>query len=63
MKQLSIYRVIRIDLEYDDTFTDKDAATDNAVSMVVAEAKSNADYNGFVDDVRVTDVVDCGESV
>ncbi len=63
MKQpITLYRVVRIDASYDPSVTSREAAIDEAVSQVVAEARSNAQYNGEQDGVEVIDVTDCGES-
>lgn len=65
MKQLfTIYRVIRIDGQFD---TDKTESAEDAVAeamtQVISEALSNAQYNGEVNSVQITDITDCGESV
>lgn len=65
MKQLfTIYRVIRIDGQFD---TDKTESAEDAVAeamtQVISEALSNAQYNGEVNGVQITDITDCGESV
>lgn len=62
-KQFTAYRVIRIDGTYDTNETDLETAIEDAVEMVIAEAKSNALYNGEQDGVSVEDVTDCGESI
>ena len=59
----SIYRVVRIDGTYDADQKSLNEAADEAISMVIAEAKSNALYNGEQDGVSVSDVEDCGESM
>lgn len=57
------YRTIRIDGEYNPEQTDAEKAVSEAVEQVVAEARSNALYNGEINGVTVTDVTDCGESL
>lgn len=62
-KPFTAYRTIRIDGEYDPKQTDSEKAVSEAVEQVVAEARSNALYNGENNGVTVTDVTDCGESL
>ena len=62
MESISIYRVIRIDLRYDPSVKTQEEAADEATEQVMAEARSNALFNGEQNGVEVTDVTDCGES-
>lgn len=63
MKQTkTIYRVVRIDFEYDgDRFDEEHAATaasNIAISNALAYEDERDDDNG----IRITDLTDCGES-
>lgn len=60
MTSHTIYRVIRVDIEFDPETTSIEEAETKAIEQVIAEAESNALYNGNVKGVVVTDVSDCG---
>ena len=62
MKEFSIYRVLRIDGQYDESRHDLRSATAEAVEHALSEAHSNVQYNGEVNGVTVTDITDCGKS-
>ena len=62
MKSFSIYRIIRIDGEYDEGMHDAATAASEAVEHALSEASSNVQYNGTVNGVKVTDITDCGPS-
>lgn len=48
------YQTIRVEGRYDPSEHSKDSAIKEAMSMLVAEAASNAQYNGETNGVEVT---------
>lgn len=60
MTSHTIYRVIRVDLEFDPETTSVEEAETKAIEQVIAEAESNALFNGNVNGVVVTGVSNCG---
>ena len=58
----TIYRVVRIDFEYDDARFDQDQATTAATNIAVSNALAFEDERDGKEDIRITDVTDCGES-
>lgn len=63
MKPFTLYRIVRIDGQYDPSVTDEHNAKEAALESFLAEANSNALYNGEQDGVRINEITDCGESV
>lgn len=63
MKQpFTIYRVIRIDGQFDtDRQEGAEAAVERAVQKVIEDAMSHS--HTIEDGMEVTDITDCGESV
>lgn len=59
----AMYRTVRLDCEYDPAETTLEKARDGAIGSFLAEARSNASFNGEQEGVSINDVVDCGESV
>ena len=62
MKPFSLYRIIRIDGQYDPAAVSEQEAGAAALESFLAEARSNAMYNGEQDGMEITDITDCGES-
>lgn len=63
MKQTkTIYRVVRIDFEYDDARFNEDQAATAATNTAVSNALAFEDERNGKEDIRITDVTDCGES-
>lgn len=56
MKQFTAYKIIRVDGQYDPEITNEKDAVNLALEQVIAEAKSNAQFNGKQDGVQVDDV-------
>lgn len=59
-KPITIYRIVRIDAEYDPEVLDEKTAEENAVAEVMEAAASATGHKD--NDLHVTDVTDCGES-
>lgn len=59
----TMYRTVRLDCEYDPAETTLEKARESAIGSFLAEARSNASFNGEQEGVSINDVVDCGESV
>lgn len=59
----TIYRIIRIDFEYDpDKYTEKEAET-AASNTLVSSALAFEDERDGRDILEITDITDCGESI
>lgn len=63
MKSFTTYITVRIDGQYDPAKIDVEEAVETAVSRVVAEAQSTAEFEGDNGGLEITDVVNCGEPV
>lgn len=57
-----MYRTVRLDCEYDPAKTTLEEARKSAVESFLAEARSNASFNGEQEGVSINDVVDFGEN-
>lgn len=63
MKQTkTIYRVVRIDFEYDDARFNEDQAATAATNTAVSNALAYEDERDNDNGIQITDVTDCGES-
>ena len=63
MKPFTTYITVRIDGQYDPSRIDVEDAVETAVSRVIAEAQSNAEFDGDNEGLEITDIVNCGEAV
>lgn len=63
MTPFTTYITVRIDGQYDPNMIDVENAVDAAVSRVIAEARSTAEYEGGHEGLEITDVTNCGEAV
>ncbi len=63
MRTIQIYRIIRIDAEFDPKQTSQEDAANEAIERCMAEAASNGLYEGLLNGVKINDVTDCGESI
>ncbi len=63
MTPFTTYITVRIDGQFDPEKTDVESAVDAAVSRVIAEAQSAAEYEGGHGGLEITDVTNCGEAV
>lgn len=63
MTPFTTYITVRIDGQYDPNMIDVENAVDAAVSRVLADAQSTAEFDGHNNGVEITDVVNCGEAV
>ena len=63
MKPFTTYITVRIDGQYDPSRIDVEDAIETAVSRVIAEAQSNAEFDGDNEGLEITDVINCGEAV
>lgn len=59
MKLMTIYRTVRIDLEWDPKKTDIDSAREQAVAKVFSDARAH--MHTVENGVLITDITDCGE--
>lgn len=59
-KIMTVYRTVRIDLEYDPARTDIDSAREQAVEKVFSDARAH--IHTAENGVRITDITDCGEN-
>ena len=58
-----IISTVRIDGQYDPEKTDVESAVEAAVSRVISEAQSTAEFEGDDGGLEITGVVNCGEAV
>ena len=63
MKPFTTYITVRIDGQYNPSRIDVEDAVETAVSRVIAEAQSNAEFDGDNEGLEITDVINCGEAV
>ena len=63
MKPFTTYITVRIDGQYNPSKIDVEDAVETAVSRVIAEAQSNAEFDGDNEGLEITDVINCGEAV
>lgn len=63
MKPFTTYITVRIDGQYDPSRIDVEDAIETAVSRVIAEAQSNAEFDGDNEGLEIADVINCGETV
>lgn len=63
MKPFTTYITVRIDGQYDPSRIDVEDAVETAVSRVIAEAQSNAEFDGDNEGLEITDIINCGEAV
>ena len=63
MKPITTYITVRIDGQYDPSRIDVEDAIETAVSRVIAEAQSNAEFDGDNEGLEIADVINCGETV
>ena len=63
MKPFTTYITVRIDGQYNPSRIDVEDAVETAVSRVIAEAQSNAEFDGDNEGLEITDVINCGETV
>lgn len=63
MTPFTTYITVRIDGQYDPGKIDVERAVETAVSHVIAEARSTAEFEGGHAGLEITDVTNCGEAV
>ena len=63
MKPFTTYITVRIDGQYNPSRIDVEDAVETAVSRVIAEAQSNAEFDGDNEGLEITDIINCGEAV
>lgn len=63
MKLFTAYITVRIDGQYDPSRIDVEEAVETAVSRVIAEARSTAEFEGDNGGLEITDIINCGEAV
>ena len=63
MKSFTTYITVRIDGQYDPSRIDMEEAIETAVDRVIAEAQSNAEFDGDDEGLEITDIVNCGKNV
>lgn len=63
MKPFTTYITVRIDGQYNPSKIDVEDAVETAVSRVIAEAQSNAEFDGDNEGLEITDIINCGEAV
>ena len=63
MKPFTTYITVRIDGQYNPSRIDVEDAVETAVSRVIAEAQSNAEFDGDNEGLEIADVINCGETV
>lgn len=63
MKPFTTYITVRIDGQYDPSRIDVEDAVETAIDRVIAEAQSNAEFDGDDEGLEITDIVNCGEAV
>lgn len=63
MEPFTTYITIRIDGQYDPSRIDVEEAVETAVSRVVTEAQSTAEFEGDNGGLEITDIINCGEAV
>ena len=63
MKPFTTYITVRIDGQYNPSKLAVEDAIETAVSRVIAEAQSNAEFDGDNEGLEIADVINCGETV